>query len=770
MTKVIKEKSIRQSSTDIDMLVESESEEDVYEWDRSKIVASLIEETGIDEDKANDIAISVENKIISLNIPTITTSLLREFVNNELLVRKETRRLKKYQSIEMPISDIEQFVSSKSTVNANINTNNPEAVSHFISEYINKKYAFRKVFSSEVVKAHMGNRIYLHDLGMVNRYYCFGGNIIEYIKKHGLCEFENMNTKSKPSNHIETLLGQINTFLSIMQANFAGAMGLGFVNIFFAPMLVGLSSKGHYDVAQDFIFNLSQNCFSRGAQTMFIDLNLYFGVPETLKDVPAVGKGGKYMIEMSWNDNDKKHTHIFYSDVPEINKSEIKDEFEELKKNNDEEPKLKRIPFPNDINDKNVNFKVMKYSDFEKEAQQFLDAVLQLYEEGDGQGNFFFFPKIDLHITNETFSDTKQKYLLNKACKTTSVNGTPYFVFDRDSSILSACCRLKSEMDTETLQRMQKQPESFRFCALQNVSINLPQCAYRSNGDWDKFLSEIKKCMDIALLAHEQKARFIRKLEKPGSPLQAVGKIWKDGYKWVDLDKTTRIFGIVGLDNAMRALFGKGLEDRITYKKGLQTIAHMYKITQEFEKMSGFSCKLEETPGESLCYRAAKIDLQKWGDKSVVNGDNETGGVFYVNSCHYTPDSSVSLIERIVGQSAFHLMVKSGSIVHAFCGECLPNPESLFSLLQKINDKTACDQFCVSPEFTKCTKCNKSFVGKKTQCEYCGSPEVDIISRVTGYFSITRNWNKGKQAELLSRNSGQYNVVQKCSVSNIVTT
>lgn len=38
-----------------------------------------------------------------------------------------------------------------------------------------------------------------------------------------------------------------------------------------------------------------------------------------------------------------------------------------------------------------------------------------------------------------------------------------------------------------------------------------------------------------------------------------------------------------------------------------------------------------------------------------------------------------------------------------------------------------------------------------TQCPHCGSENVYAITRVTGYFSKTSMWNKGKIAELKDR-------------------
>ena len=41
--------------------------------------------------------------------------------------------------------------------------------------------------------------------------------------------------------------------------------------------------------------------------------------------------------------------------------------------------------------------------------------------------------------------------------------------------------------------------------------------------------------------------------------------------------------------------------------------------------------------------------------------------------------------------------------------------------------------------------------GLHKKCPYCGSKNVDFITRVTGFFSKVSSWNKGKVSELKDR-------------------
>jgi len=178
-----------------------------------------------------------------------------------------------------------------------------------------------------------------------------------------------------------------------MQAYYAGALGIGYLNIMYAPFLVNLPFKEIKQEAQYLIFSGSQNAFSRGGQSLFLDFN------------------------------------------------------------------------------------VQNYGEYEKESQLFLKALMEVWREGDSQGKVFAFPKMDLHIDSKSFEDPEQEKLLKYACEIASENGSPYFIFDRDDISLAACCRLKTEI---TDQEMILHPEKLRFAGIQNVTINLPQCAYKT--------------------------------------------------------------------------------------------------------------------------------------------------------------------------------------------------------------------------------------------------------------------------------------------------
>ena len=724
-------------STDIHLFVSAPTQGITSKWDRQKIIDALINETGISKEEAEDIAIAVEKKVLASGMKTLTVNLVRELVDNELFVKGLGKKLEKQQIIGIPSFNLNQIVYAKSNENSNITANNPEAVNFEIAEIILKQYALKEIFSKDVAEAHLSGAIHIHNLGMPIRVYC-SAHSPEYLKKYGL-RLLNLSTSSTPAKYAGTLTGHINTFLASMQAYYAGALGLAYINIFYAPLLIGYDYKRIKQEAQYLIFSCSQSAFSRGGQTLFIDFNVHLGVPDYLKNIPAIGSGGKYMQRMP--DNSIKQL----------------DEVPRDERGNLVQPKEGRI---------------LTYGDLEKEAQAFAKAMMEVWMAGDSDGKPFPFPKFNLHINSDTFNDPKQYELFKFACKVSSANGATYFVFDREDATLSQCCRLKTKI---TDNYMIQHPESMRFCGFLNVTLNLPQAAYRANGDLEKTIDEIKKTMDLTAKAHMQKKNFIKKISsQPGMPLWQIGMQGLDGRPYLDLEKVTHIIGLIGLNECVKRITGQELhENDEAYKIGLKIISAMYLKCKELENELGIKFSLEESPAESTSLRLAKIDSVKFPEaKNYIKGNIERGEVYYTNSVHFAPDAPISMIERIEKQGKFNSLIESGSITHLFVGEHLPDSDSIANLIRKTWENTQSAQIVLSPEFTVCDDCKRTYLGfrrtPEAECKFCGSDNIYGISRVVGYYSIIggkvkgkefEGWIKSKQGEFKDRQKGNYGVI-----------
>lgn len=568
---------------------------------------------------------------------------------------------------------------------------NPEATNLMLAESIKKEFALLKVFSSEVAEAHVQGDIHLHDLGFIDRPYC-SGQSLEYVKKFGL-NLPRSLSLARPARHPETLLAHMVKFSAALQGHFAGAIGWDAVNLFFAPYLVEVSDREVKQLAQMLIFEYSQQAVARGGQAIFSDINLYWEVPAHFENVPAIGPGGTYTGK--------------------------------------------------------------SYRDYLPEAQKFLWSLFEVYKEGDGSGRPFFFPKPLVHITERFFQTPGHQEFLNHICDVAGEKGNTYFVFDRGNTAkISECCRLSFTLEADDFKDAQE-PWRMRYCAVQNVTLNLPRIAYRAKGNDEKLFEELDRILDIAIKAHVQKRSFIEKLLSLGSggPL-ALLAMKRDGETYLRLSRSTHLIGILGLNEMVQAHRGEELhESDEAFKFGLKVIAYLSLACKKYSQKYNLRFVLEQTPAESAAYRLAKLDQQYFTEvaEKVVKGNLSAGQIYYTNSTYFNISQPLNPIPRVTKEGLFHPLIEAGSLTHVWLGDAHPSPESLANFVIKTFRQTQNSQIAFSPEFTACNDCGKVNRGLHSKCAYCQSNNIDWITRVTGYFSRVSGWNPGKRAELFDR-------------------
>jgi ribonucleoside-triphosphate reductase (formate) len=676
-------------STELSLFVRT-SDEEIRKWDRGKIYEALIRETTISEDAASIVSREVEKMISELEIEVITAPLIRELTNAKLVEYGLSKIRRQHTRLGVPLYDARQIIMSPNKENANV-PHGPEATNLTLAERIKKEFALLEVFTQDLADAHMAGDLHLHDLGMVDRPYC-SGQSIEYVKKFGL-NLPNAISIAKPAKHPEVLIEQVVKFSAALQGNFSGAIGWDAFNLFLAPYLVNVDDERMKQLAQILIFEFAQQAVARGGQSIFSDLNLYWECPKHFEDVPAIGPRGEFTGQT--------------------------------------------------------------YSDYLPESQRFINALFDVYMEGDAMGRPFFFPKPNVHMTDKFFQSEGHEEFLNKISRCASEKGNTYFVFDRGNTAkISECCRLTFKLEQSDLDDA-KTPWKMRYSAMQNVTLNLPRIAYQAHQDDNKLFEIIRQRIDLVAQAHLQKKEFIGKLLGMGKhgPL-ALLTMEMDGEPYYRFKKASFLIGMVGLNELVQYHTGQQLhESKEATKFGLKVIAYMKKVSEELGEKYGIKMPLEQTPAESTAYRFAKLDKKYYPLQAAtsIRGNKSTGEVYYTNSTYLNVGAQISAIERVKAEGMFHPLIDAGSLTHVWLGEHKPPAESIAAFVRKTFESTQNAQIAFSPEFTSCLDCGKTVRGLKECCPYCKSVNIEGITRVTGFFSKTNSWNKGKIGELHDR-------------------
>lgn len=676
--------------TDRSLFVKTSMEEE-KSWDRKLIADSLVLETGLDRPTAERISLQVEEELSRLSLSFISAPLIREITNVKLLENGLEPERKRYTRLGMPSYDLSMMFRMANKENANV-PYNPESINLSIAEATKKEFALLHVFSDDVSRAHMHGDVHLHDLGFVDRPYC-SGQSLEYVKKFGL----HLHGKSgvgvaKPARHPEVLILHLSKFSAALQGNFAGAIGWDAVNTFIAPYLKGLSEERIDQLAQEFIYEFAQQAVARGGQVTFSDINIYWECPKHFEDVQAIGPGGKYTGDT--------------------------------------------------------------YADYLHESQSFATALFRNYLKGDSEGKPFFFPKPLVHITDKFFKTEGHEEFMSLISDVAAEKGNTYYVFDRgEQAKISECCRLQFKLNKGDLEDA-KSPWKMRYSAIQNVSMNLPRLAYLAKGDDTRLFELLDKNISLIVKAHKQKKQFIASLLSHGiNGSLALLSMDLDGEPYYRLHRVTYLVGLVGLNELVQAHTGEELhESRDALKFGLKVVSYLRALLEAHSKETGMHLVLEQTPAETTVYRFAKMDLKFHPEaSSVVKGDFTKGNIYYTNSTYLNVSSQSPPFARVKQEGIFHPLIDAGALTHIWLADSRPESGALGSFVKKTFTNTDNTQIAFSPEFTVCKSCSRTSRGLSAACSFCGSDNIDAITRITGYFSLVSNWNPGKLGELKDR-------------------
>jgi len=659
-------------------------------FDRKKIVNSLIEETTISKGNAEKIAKEVEDELGRLKLKYVTAPLIREIVNVKLLEHKKERERAMYTRLGMPVYDVKNLIERGSKENANLQYN-PESVHKLMADQIAREYALINLIPLDLADAHMSGEIHIHDLDYFIRPFCFSHDIRFFLKNGFKADGVGNHTAiAGPAKRPEVAFLHAAKVLAASQTNCAGGQGFSYFNTFLAPYVEGLEYRKVKQLAQMFIYELSQMYVARGGQVVFSSIDCDMEVPKQFKDIPAVLPGGKVKERIT-------------------------------------------------------------YSNFEDEVNELFNAIVDVYTEGDYIGKPFNFPKFEVQIYPENIRKGKNENELMKVSKLAAKFGTPYYIINQPYMPEFACyqcCSFLMPLDDATTQD-DVINGTIRGGGLQVVTINLPQIAYEANGNDDKLFELLRERMEKAKRVLLLKREVIKKNLK-NNLLPFMNQKINERERYLEVDKQSYIIGLVGMNELVKAHLGKELhESEDAWQFALKVMNKMREIVAEFREETKLNFALARTPAESCAYRLAQIDLKKYKNKAILNGSN--GSAYYTNSFHVRPSANVPLWKRLRIEGAFHALTDGGAMSHIWLSEQNPSPKGIFELTKKIATETAIQYYAFTKDFSVCSECNFTVGGLVDKCPNCGSKNIDWWSRITGYYQNVSGWNKGKLAELKDR-------------------
>ena len=289
------------------------------------------------------------------------------------------------------------------------------------------------------------------------------------------------------------------------------------------------------------------------------------------------------------------------------------------------------------------------------------------------------------------------------------------------------------------------------------VSINLPQIGIIADGDEDKFwkllderlelCKEALMCRHYALLGtksdispiHWQYGAIAR-LEKG----EKIDKLLYGGYSTISL-------GYIGIYELTKLMKGVSHTDPKGHDFAVKVMKHLKETVDRWKKETNIGFALYGTPAESLCYRFARIDKEKFGTIKDV-----TDKGYYTNSYHVDVREKIDAFDKLKFESEFQTISTGGCISYIEIPNMSKNIDALESVVQFIYDNIQYAEFNTKSDYCHvCGYDGEIIINKDNEweCPNCGNKDhskMTVVRRTCGYLG-ENFWNVGKTKEIKQR-------------------
>ncbi|SEG37919.1 ribonucleoside-triphosphate reductase class III catalytic subunit [Eubacterium ruminantium] len=289
------------------------------------------------------------------------------------------------------------------------------------------------------------------------------------------------------------------------------------------------------------------------------------------------------------------------------------------------------------------------------------------------------------------------------------------------------------------------------------VSINLPQIGIIARGDEELFWKILDERLDLCYEALMCRHNALMGVTSDVSPIHwqygAIARLGKgeridkyllNGYSSISL-------GYIGLYEVTKLM--KGVSH--TTPEGLEfALRVMHKLRDSCEKWkreTGLGFALYGTPAESLCYRFARIDKERFGTIPDI-----TDKGYYTNSYHIDVRENIDAFEKFTFESQFQSISSGGAISYVEIPNMANNLEALRELVKFLYDNIQYAEFNTKSDY--CHVCGfdgeiKVNENNEWECPCCHNKDhskMNVTRRTCGYLG-ENFWNVGKTKEIKSR-------------------
>lgn len=289
------------------------------------------------------------------------------------------------------------------------------------------------------------------------------------------------------------------------------------------------------------------------------------------------------------------------------------------------------------------------------------------------------------------------------------------------------------------------------------VSINLPQIGFLSGKDeekfWEIFDERLELCREALICRHEALLGTVSDTSPIHWQYGAIARLKKGEKidKYLNSYYSTLSLGYIGLYELTLLVKGVSHTESEGEEFAVKVMKYMRKKCDEWKKETGLGFALYGTPAESLCYRFARIDKEKFGTIKDV-----TDKGYYTNSYHVDVRQKIDAFSKFKFESQFQPISSGGCISYVEVPNMEHNLKAMEDVVKFIYDNIQYAEFNTKSDCCHVCGFNGEIeINDKLEwvCPQCGNKDknkMNVARRTCGYLG-ENFWNVGKTKEIKAR-------------------
>lgn len=289
------------------------------------------------------------------------------------------------------------------------------------------------------------------------------------------------------------------------------------------------------------------------------------------------------------------------------------------------------------------------------------------------------------------------------------------------------------------------------------VSLNLPQIGIIADGDKEKFWQLLEERLSLCFEALMCRHHALEGTRSDVSPIhwqygaiarlekgEKIDKLLHGGYSTISL-------GYIGLYEVTKLMTGESHTQPAGKEFALRLMNRLRQATDIWKEETGIGFGLYGTPAESLCYRFAEIDRERFGNIKDI-----TDKGYYTNSYHVDVREKIDALSKFDFEAQFQVISSGGAISYVEIPNMRNNLEALEEIVKYIYDHIQYAEFNTKSDY--CHVCgfdgeiiiNDNLEWECPQCHNKDRAKMNVTRRTCGYLG-ENFWNVGKTKEINSR-------------------